>query len=64
MDCDLSDWPSCGCRGYFTERDAAIVARTLLQIVEYCHARNILHRGALPCMPFSGVDLGYNGLNL
>ncbi len=35
------------CRGYFTERDAAIVTRTLLQLVEYCHARGILHRGEL-----------------
>ncbi len=37
------------CRGYFTERDAAIVTRTLLQLVEYCHARGILHRGAVQC---------------
>ena len=42
----------CVCRGFFTERDAAIVTRTLLQLVEYCHARGILHRGErrqLPC---------------
>jgi hypothetical protein len=32
-------------RGYLTEKEVAIVARTLLQVVEYCHRQNVLHRG-------------------
>lgn len=33
------------CRGHLSERDASIVASTLLKVIKTCHDAQILHRG-------------------
>ena len=35
-------------RGYCTERDAAVVMRVVLQVLQHCHDCNILHRDIKP----------------
>ena len=31
-------------RGKFTKRDAAVLMKQILQCVNYCHSKNIVHR--------------------
>ena len=37
-----------GCRGHFSEKDAAVVTRVILDVVGHCHKHGVTHRDLKP----------------